>query len=283
MEFYFVSTSHLETRIWFKDDDDFRAGMNLVAVITAVTGVRVISFNLMSSHVHFLLECFREEAEDFINRFKKQYSFYYSHKYGDKELLRRNTVDIQQVGLAPESLEKVIAYIQMNSVAAKICLHPTGYRWGTGNVYFNDNRPKGIKIGDMSIRQQRKILHSTIKLPDAWRIEDGYVLPDSYVCAEFVESLFRNPARMGFFLNTSSKAKLVRESNGPSFRDQTIVCAVIDICQSLFRKQSVESLNKEEKQEFLRQLQRRFGADLNQLCRVTGLEYTKAANLLDSY
>jgi len=283
MNYHFVSTSHLETRIWFKDDEDFKAGMNFVAVLVALTGVRVISFILMSNHVHFLLECSRKEAEDFINRFKKQYSFYYYRKYGEKELLRRNKVDIQAVGLYSESLEKVIAYIQMNCVAAKICLHPTGYRWGTGNVFFNGNRPAGTRIGDMSIRSQRRLLHSTVRLPETWRAEDGYVLPDSYVCVDYVESLFRNPSRMSYFLNTSSKAKLVREANGPSFRDQIIVGAISDICLSLFKKQNVESLQMEEKRELLRQLQRRFGADLNQVCRVSGIGYTEAAKLLDSY
>ena len=48
-------------------------------------------------------------------------------------------------------------------------------------------------------------------------------------------------------------------------------------------KQNVESLQMEEKRELLRQLQRRFGADLNQVCRVSGIGYTEAAKLLYSY
>lgn len=284
MEFYFVSTSHLDVRIWFKDDEDFKAGMNCVAILVARTGVRVIAFILMSNHVHFLLECSRKEAEDFINGFKKQYSFYYSKKYGVKELLRRNSVDIQQVGLAPESLERVVAYINMNSVAARICLHSTGYRWGTGRVFFNADRPRGTRIGDLSLRAQRRLLHSTVKLPEDWLVgEDGYILPESFVCVGFVEALFRNPARMNYFLNTSSKAKMVRENNGPSFRDQIIAGAIVDMCQTLFRKNSVASLQREEKKELILQLQRRFGADLNQICRVTEIEYSEAAKLLESF
>ncbi|MBR4808856.1 MAG: hypothetical protein IK031_01080 [Bacteroidales bacterium] len=284
MNFYLISTSHLETRIWFKDDEDFKAGMNFVAVLAARTGVRVIAFILMSNHVHFLLECCRTEAEDYINRFKKQYSYYYYCKYGENELLRRNLADIQEVGLTPESLERVVAYIQMNCVAARICLHPTGYRWGTGNTFFNDNPPQGTRVKEMSVRAVRRITHSTVNLPSGWKVaEDGYVLPDSYVSVDFVESLFRNPVRMNYFLNTSSKAKLVRESNGPSFRDQIIMAAIADICMSLFRKQSVESLLPSEQKELLMQVRRRFGADLNQICRVSGIAYSEAAKMLDSY
>ena len=53
--FYLVSTSHLEDKIWFQDEQDFIAGMNLVAVAAVVCGVTVLDFILMSNHVHFVV------------------------------------------------------------------------------------------------------------------------------------------------------------------------------------------------------------------------------------
>ena len=39
----------------------------------------------------------------------------------------------------------------------------------------------------------------------------------------------------------------------------------------------------EQKAELLRQLIRRFSADLNQVCRVTGIPYEEAARMVDTY
>ena len=284
MKFFFISTSHLEENIWFKDDEDFKTGMNYVAVASFLCGVRVLSFILMSNHVHFLLESTESEAGAFINKYKKLYSYYYRTKYGTRQLLRRNNADIQEIGLTPESLEKVIAYILMNCVAARICLHISGYKWGTCNTFFNLNRPKSIPLSKLSVRKKRALLKSRIELPGDWILsEDGYVLPESYVCVDFVETLFGSPARMNYFLNTSSKAKNAKLSSVPSFKDQNISAAMLDICRSIFRKNGPEQLTREEKCELLRQLSRRFGADLNQLCRVSGIPYPEAAKMLDEY
>ena len=55
MIFIFLSSSHLEDRIWFRDDEDFKVGMNCVALAAVKTGAGVVVFVLMSNHVHFLL------------------------------------------------------------------------------------------------------------------------------------------------------------------------------------------------------------------------------------
>ena len=85
---YLVSTDHLEDQIWFRDDADFKVGMNYVALIAAMMGIRILAFVLMSNHVHFVLEGTREEALAFITEFKRRYSKYVQRKYGIRELLR---------------------------------------------------------------------------------------------------------------------------------------------------------------------------------------------------
>lgn len=88
----------------------------------------------------------------FINKFKRLYAAYYQRKYGTSELLRRNGVDVQDVPAIDESLEKAIAYVMMNSVAANICLEASGYPWGTGNSLFNANPPHGEPLGHLTGR-----------------------------------------------------------------------------------------------------------------------------------
>ena len=284
MEFWFVTTDHSTNKIWFRDDEDFKTGMNLVAVLAVALDVDVLSFILMSNHVHFVLCCSKAKAHQFIKEFKKRHSQYMNKKYGVKELLRRVHVQVDPVSGADESLEWVIAYTNMNSVAAGICLAPTGYPWGTGDTFFKAKPAKGRRIGTYSERARVALLHSTQPMPPHLLVgDDGYILPDSYVDVERVQNLYHTPKRMNYFLVNSSKAKrrLDAKDNAPNFRDQVILPAIGDLCQSLFQKSSLEALTQDELAELLKQLRYRFSSHANQLARVTGIPYQKVVDLLD--
>lgn len=286
MRCFFVSTGHIETRLWFTDDADFIVGMNLVAVCAEAERIRVIAFILMSNHVHFVLECSDEgTVTSFINDLKKRYSIYYEHRHHIKEFLRNNSINIKPVYRNDQSLHKAIAYVQMNCVGANICSHPSQYSWGTGKAFFGAPSAS-VPLGSMSFRKQYSILHSNAKLPQNYHVsEEGYILPESYVDVKYVESLFISPQRYNYFLFTSSKAKIKPEqtdSGIPTFDDQVIKPAVRSLCKSLYNVQSVEDLTDEQKTEILRQLQRRFSAGQKQLARVTGLAPSLVACLLDS-
>jgi len=284
MEFWLVTTDHLTDRIWFRDDEDFKAGMNLVALLVCILGVDVLAFELMSNHVHFVLHCTREQAQRFIDGYKKRYSQYLNDKYGSKEFLRRVAVDIRLIDGMNESLERVVAYVQMNCVAARICLNPAGYPWGTGNAFFKVTPVKGRRVDTLSGRARRLLMHSTHPLPPHWLVgEDGYILPESYVNVQLVETVFRTPQRMNYFLQHSSKAKrrLEAEDSTPSFKDQLVRSAIPDLCQSLFRKTNQNDLSEDEQAELLKQLRFRFSSNVHQLSRVAGLSYEIAALLLD--
>lgn len=284
MEFWFVTTDHLTKKIWFRDEEDFKMGMNLVAVLAVALDVDVLSFILMSNHVHFVLCCSKAKAHQFIKEFKKRHSQYMNKKYGVKELLRRVHVQVDPVSGADESLEWVIAYTNMNSVAAGICLAPTGYPWGTGDTFFKAKPAKGRRIGTYSDRARVALLHSTQPMPPHLLVgDDGYILPDSYVDVEKVQNLYHTPKRMNYFLVNSSKAKrrLDAKDNAPNFCDQVILPAIGDLCQSLFQKSSLEALTQDELAELLKQLRYRFSSHANQLARVTGIPYQKVVDLLD--
>lgn len=280
-EFWLVTTDHLTDRIWFKDDEDFKTGMNIVATLSTMVDLFIISFILMSNHVHFILGCNRHLADRFITRFKKMYSQYYSKKYGTSALLHRNGVDIRPLHIGDESFEKGLAYVLMNSVAANICLHPSAYPWGTGNCFFRNGPGHASRIGNMSGRERIKLLHSKIPVPEDYAVDErGFIDPVSYVPVKFVESVFRTPKRLNWFIQTSSKAKRITEV--PSFNDQLISAAVRDLSVSLFRKPRIDNLDDSQKAELLRQIRYRFSADPAQIARVCEVPYEKVCSLLES-
>ena len=139
-KYYLVTTDHLETGLWFREERDFAVGMNHVAIQAALwPEVLVLAFILMSNHVHFVLYGTKREVRAFVEAIKSRYSQYLYRKYGIRELLRRNHVDVREIKAETdeEALERAIAYVQMNCVEARICAHPSQYPWGTGNVFFS--------------------------------------------------------------------------------------------------------------------------------------------------
>lgn len=288
MHVFFISTSHLSRQLWFLDENDFRVAMNLVAVVAAKYRIRVLAFVLMSNHVHFILYCDPETARAFIENFKQKYSLYFQHKYKNRQkgLLHDNTVDIQEVLPENESIERAIAYVQMNPVAARICQHPSVYPWGTGNTFFNAVPDSACPLGSLSRRAQIRLVHSNDELPDDYKLgPNGFILPSSYVPAKRVEALFRTPSRYQFFLTNSSKARSYAEPGEqalPSFLDQSIISGMKDLCRSLFQGTSIRDLSEEQARILVKQLKYRYSADVNQLARVTGWTYEKVCTLLDT-
>jgi len=286
-KYYLLSTDHLEDSLWFRDEEDFKVAMNYVAIQAVCNpNVSVLAFILMSNHVHFVLFGDRADIESYFCQFKHRYGIYMRRKYGLKEFLRGNAVDIRPVPTENEALERAIAYVHMNCVAANICSQPDQWPWGTGNVFFNQMKPNGKRIGDLSARARNSILHSVCcDLPGNWLINgEGYILPQEYVDVKAVENCFHTPRRMNYFQHNSSKARKRIESTPdslPAFRDQTIYGAMTDLCRSLFHKESFSNLSEDEQVEFVRQIRFRFSADAGQIARVCGLSYAEAAKLLD--
>lgn len=286
MRFYLVTTDHLTDRLLFRDDEDFKAGMNFTPVIALALNVLVVAFILMSNHVHYVIGCRRRsEALAFITQFKDLYGRYFCKKYKVKNFLRRLNVDISELEEGDGGLENGVAYVLMNSVAAKICISASDYPWGSGNCYFNQNSIRGARIDTMSRRTRIKLMHSKKEVKPGWIItDDGYIEPRSYVAVKTVEAVYRTPGQMRHALYNSSKAKARMETSAgmPAFRDQIILESLKDLCNNLFGKKQIEVLTQEEQSELLKQIKWRFSADIKQICRVTGIPQEKAVTMLDS-
>ena len=279
MNYYFVSTDHFVDNDWFRDDEDYSVGMNYVAVDKIATGMTVLAFVLMSNHLHFVLQAEREtDITNFWVKYKQLYATYVRNKYGIKEFLRRNQIDIQKLPTEGERLERTIAYTVMNPVAARICATPDAWRWGSGGCYFNRVPLAGKQISEMSMKQCMRVLHSKVKMaPKMGLAPDGVIWPQTYVETEAVEKRFRTPARFSYFLNTSTAAKNRPEQiRSVFFRDQTVLAAIPEINEQLF---GTQQLDREQTVRLARELRQRFHSDARQLARVLGLRPEAAAEL----
>lgn len=69
---WLITTDHLEDGLWFREEDDFKVGMNYIAVLAASLDIAILAFSLMSNHVHFVVLGTETDANEFINEFKRQ-------------------------------------------------------------------------------------------------------------------------------------------------------------------------------------------------------------------
>lgn len=91
---------------------------------------------------------------------------------------------------------------------------------------------------------------------------------------------------MNYFLQNSSKAKraLSRlDMNLPSFRDQTLLAVLPDLCQSLFRERDIHLMNREQQAVLVEEIRRRFSADVNQIARIIGISYSEIASMMQEF
>ena len=280
MPYYFISTDHFDDRDWFRDDEDFRTGMNQVAVADNDADVSILAFVLMSNHVHFVVSADNAEtARKLMDRYKQLYSYYIYQKYRTPEFLRRNPIHIREVFPANESFERAVAYTLMNPVAARLCAMPGAWRWGSGNCYFNDSLPRGAPLSTLSQRKCIRLCHSKRKLnPGLTFSEDGVILPQSYISIETVEAIFRSIKRFQYFLNSSSAAKnRAEQTSSLYFRDQTIQAAVPEMKARICGE---EEPQVEHWARMARELRRRFNSDHKQIARVLGIRPETAWELI---
>lgn len=106
---WLITTDHLEDGLWFREEDDFKVGMNYIAVLAASLDIAILAFSLMSNHVHFVVLGTEADANEFINEFKRRYSKYYERKYGIPKFLKGNHVDID---LSSEQKKEVLRQLR---------------------------------------------------------------------------------------------------------------------------------------------------------------------------
>ena len=52
MKMFLVTAGRHLGEVWFRNDEDFRVGMNCIAIIAFTCRVKVLAFVLMSNHIH---------------------------------------------------------------------------------------------------------------------------------------------------------------------------------------------------------------------------------------
>lgn len=276
-DYWHICTRGLEKEVIFKSEKDFVYGMNGVAVLALMYGLKILAFCLMDNHLHFVVKGGRDECLRFIKYYKRRLS-----SLADMTMADECLKDICD----EEYLRRVIAYVLRNPMSAGLNVLPVTYRWSSGALYFNSmySSLEMKSVSDISRRMLRKILASRVVLPETYRLtREMYVDPACYVCYKEVETLFRYPARMMFYLSRNEDMDMELESGllvRQRYGDKELHGAVERMCREMFRSDSPDSLCVEDRYRLAAGLRKKYGLSISQLARLTMTDRKILASVL---
>ena len=264
-----ICTDGLEKNVIFKSDTDYIYGMNSIPVCAVGNQVTILAFCLMSNHVHFIVHGEEDNCRKFITQYKKRLTALTN--------LSSTNICIKHID-DDDYLMKAIGYVLRNPVSAGIRLMPYHYDWSSASLYFKkpDSGRLGKKIGTLSYRSKRELLHSQTTLLDEYILtEKRLILPECYVDFEYVENLFRSPARLMYAMSRNENMEM--ELSGDilhktKYSDEELSGTIKELCEEIFQKSSADLLSIEDRYRLAKILHKRYRLSRKQLARLTMTE-----------
>ncbi len=279
--YYHLVMDSYEKGQLFHNELQFVAGMNTVALGQYVHKIRILAFNLMVNHAHFLILATGSDAVDFFIFQKKRINARLIEDgfppLPDDLGFKLIPIDIQD----PYQLKNNLVYIARNPYKADRKVTPSGYLWGSNYLMFS-NISKVIQknqIKDYSIDYMRKVLRTKIRLPDNYLFNDnlGMILPESYVSYKEAEAILMTSwnycgdlvRNMDAYIKISEKIGDKIEIN-----DQELDTIIFTICKNKYNVKSYLELSLDDRCRLGVRLFKDYHIDVKRICRKTGIEYS---------
>ena len=275
--FFHVCTDGRSLPWMFQDESDFIAGVNRIGICHLRTKVKVIAYVLMTNHVHFVLRGRERQCKKFITLYKQLTGTWVHAKYGLNDYLKQLPVNIILLD-TEERLLNTIAYIDRNPVIAGYRFLPTEYPWGSARYIFRSTQDDMDTkyLSTFSIRNQRVLLGTRIKLPGEWRVDNkGMICPYSFIDLSIVETYFKTPVRYSYFLAKKLEGSIemeIESSRKDFISDKELREIVKKLIQEEYNKSCVAELDLDGRLSIAKKLRYRYGSTLKQISRMVHIE-----------
>ncbi len=284
--YYHVCTEGLAKSLWFYDEEDYVAGMNVIPACAINQDVTVLCFCLMSNHVHFIIRGTEVGCNGFIWQYKRLRNRQIKARYGVARSIEMSGVLVKRIA-SLDYMETAMAYVMRNPTAAGLATMPSEYKWSSAHLYFSGksfHNPGFTRLGDYSVRRKRRLFKTWTSLPDEYLVEDGrMIFPGSYVDYKTVEKFYRSPKRLLYCLSSTKDMEEEMETGVLAkvrYSDEELIASMEIICFEKYHLPSVGKLKIEDRYFLARELKKRYGAGPKQLSRIMGLDYESLKKLL---
>ena len=261
------------TSLLFANDNDYRFAMNLmVRCLTEFPTLSVITFEIMSNHIHIVLSGDEHIINEFFATYRKRLKRYLSTK-AQGRLSNQFQMSLKPINEL-KALRETIVYVNRNGYVVDPSHTPFSYPWGTGRYYFNDVQfaKKLSDVSDIGIR--RMFRSRNPHLPEDYRIIDGYVSPLEYCAVKLGMAMFRNAHQYFYMISKNIEAyeKLAAElDDGEYLTDSELFTQVVKILKADYAANSLRDLTTAQKQDLARKLRSDYRSSNGQIRRILGL------------
>ena len=276
--YFHICTEGLERSLLFMDEDDYIFGMNLIPLcLQGEKSLKIVTFCLMSNHVHFIVRGDYEASLRFIRGYKRLLSQRLGHR-GRKDVFKNGGGVLIKEMDDPMYIVKAIAYVLRNPVKAGVNVTPQGYRWSPARLYFSQNNEDGSScrhISDLSVTERKKLRSNYLSLPQDWLVDSkGMILPENYVDVSMVESVYKKASQFMYYLCKQDDAMIELDTGvlaKSSYNYEELAINMKELLSRQYNVRSVSELGMQSRIELASVMKRRYGATPAKLSRLVGI------------
>lgn len=264
--------------VFLSDRTAFMAAMNILAICALlVPEVRIVTFQLMSNHLHLTLAGPEEACMRLLLLFKRYLARYLKDR-GFVVGLSFGTVEPRRLENL-QDLRNVITYNNRNGYVVSPDETPFTYPWGANAYYFNPAAKARYRESRKFLnRDDRRLLihtHDADRLPGPVVTVDGYACPMSFCDITLGERVFRCASH--YFRevsrNIESQKKIARQIGERIFyTDDELFGVVLSLCQEKYGGQKPAMLPASAKQAVALLLHDEYNAGNKQIQRMLRLD-----------
>ena len=261
----------------FCNEEMYKAGMSILGFCkTLFPHVTMLTFTLMSNHLHIASSGSQQDVIQLFVSFKKYLSKYIRYKGYDISL-DKFQAQLRQL----ESLNdarNVILYDNRNATVVNSMYTPFNYPWGAGFFFFHPEAKKRYMESSLNIstRQMREFVRSRkAHYRTDLKTLDGYVSPMSFCRIDIAERLFVSPRDYFHRIshNIESSKEIASEIGERLYYDDSdLYMAVMNICKTKYKKAAITLLDKDEKIELAKTIKSEYNASNKQICRMLKID-----------
>jgi len=140
---YHIITRGNNRQSIFRDDHDRKKYLERLAYYCEEKEVHLLSYCLLTNHVHLLLETPKGNLSRMMQPFQTSYTVYFNKRHGRsghvfEQRYKAFVVDKDNY------LLQVSRYIHLNPVASKLVQRPQEYKWSSYRAYVQDKTGSGL-------------------------------------------------------------------------------------------------------------------------------------------
>ena len=261
----------------FGTEDDFRFGMTLIAICAlAFPSVRILTFELMSNHLHITLAGEKLVVKEFFRMVRENLQRYLASTGRPLDLSGWDCVPRPISDL--NDLRNVIAYNNRNGFLVSQNATPFSYPWGANRFFFNPELRlfHSSSSGKMTVRDIRRMFRTcTLDRFCGTRKIDGYISPVEYCDFVAAEGLFRNGQHYFHKLSRdveSQKSIALEIGEKVFYTDEELYTLVCAKCRKEYNVDAPPQLPRDSKIGLSKLLHFEYNASNQQICRILRLD-----------